>query len=313
MSRWLLALLVTVAGAPLAPARDAVTAIDACLKTLDAGLDVGFARISQRCPDLSASLTASPAAAWLPADWTGNGLSAAGLAELRILLTRPPVAADDVRAPRPERVAAVLAGLTADDHRGLSWWARCKQWLREVLTRPPSGEERGWLRRLIGNLSVPQAVLDAIVGSALAVVVVLAAAIIVNELRVAGLLKPSQRRPASRSRGGRTATTSLLLSAFEGAAPAEQPRLLLELIVARLRAQDRLPPARALTVHELARAAQLPQAADRERLTALTAACERVRFAAGEIPATVLTTALARGRELLAALETPPLQPQGPG
>jgi hypothetical protein len=55
-------------------------------------------------------------------------------------------------------------------------------------------------------------------------------------------------------------------------------------------------------VQELARAARLPDAADRARLQALGAACERVRFSDREIPPQALAGALAQGRELLAAL-----------
>jgi hypothetical protein len=87
--------------------------------------------------------------------------------------------------------------------------------------------------------------------------------------------------------------------------------LLLELIVARLHAQQRLPPARALTVHELARAARLPREVDRERLEVLAATCEQIRFADCEVPAAMRALAIVRGRELLGALERPAMQPQG--
>ncbi|TLY55636.1 MAG: DUF4129 domain-containing protein [Gammaproteobacteria bacterium] len=92
---------------------------------------------------------------------------------------------------------------------------------------------------------------------------------------------------------------------MEHASPFRQPTLLLELITARLGEQGRLPPARALTVRELTRAARLPGESDRERLSELAAACERVRFSGREPAPQALTAALARGRELLAALEAP--------
>jgi uncharacterized protein DUF4129 len=302
MRRWLLALLLTAAAAPLASARDALAAIDACRARLDAGLDVGFTRIAERCPDLAPSLAGSPAAAWLPPDWDkpGNELSAAGLAELRTLLTRQP-AAVSARAPRVARVAAVLAGLAASDHRQRGWWARFRQWLREVLARRPPEEDSGWLKRLLSGISLPQAV----TWSALAGVIALAAAIVVNELRIAGFFGRSRRRSAPAAGDG--AAAQLTLWEVERAAPVEQPRLLLELIVIRLREQDRLPPPRALTVHELNRVARL-EAPDRERLHALTTACERVRFGPRGVAPPTLAAALARGRELLGALEPQPLR-----
>jgi hypothetical protein len=310
MRRWLVALLLTVAGAPLASARDALSAIDACLARLDAGLDVGYARVAQRCPDLAPSLAASPVAPWLPPDWNkpNNELSAAGLTELRTLLTRhAPQAA--VPAPRLAQLRAVLAGLAANDSRERSWWARLKQWLRELLERRQSSEYSPWWQRLFGALNLPQRVLDLVATGALALVVVLAAAIVVNEVRVAR----GRRSPgASSAREYTAAHARRGLDDLERALPAEQPPRLLELVVARLRDQDRLPPARALTLHELTRAARL-EASDRERLSALTTVCERLRFAAQQPTPPALAAALTGGRELLVTLAAPARQRQGAG
>ena len=52
MRRWLLALTLLAAAAPLA-AVEPVAAIDACERQLDRELDVGYARVAQRCPDLA--------------------------------------------------------------------------------------------------------------------------------------------------------------------------------------------------------------------------------------------------------------------
>jgi len=309
MSRWLLALVLAAAGLPGAKAHDARGAIDACLAQLDRVLDVGYQRIAARCPDLTPSLIQSQWAAWLPRDWNqpGNLLSADGLTELRTLLTRQPFAAPDGRAPRVARVAAVLATLQPDQPRG-GWWARFRQWLREALTPPPQRADQGWWRRLITDLGVSQAVLEGIAWGALALVLALVSAVLVNELRVAGLLKGWKRRSA-RGRLGPARPAALTLLELERTGPSQRPRLLLELVTARLGEQDRLPPARALTVHELTRAARLPQESDREHLKELAAVCEWVRFSDRETAPHRLAAALAHGRELLAALETPP--PQG--
>ena len=313
MRRSLLALLLTIAGAPLASAHDALSAIDACLARLDAGLDVGYARITQRCPDLAPSLAASPVAPWLPPDWNkpNNELSAAGLTELRTLLTRPaPERA--VRAPRVAQLRAVLTGLAAGDSRERGWWARFKQWLREILERRQSADDSPWWRRLFGGLNLPQRVLNWVAAGALAVVVVLAAAIVVNEVRVARGSHGRRSRGAPSARARTAADTRRTLEDLERALPAEQPPRLLELVVARLREQDRLPPARALTLHELSRAARL-EPPDRERLNILTAVCERLRFAAQAPSPPALAAALSGGRELLATLAAPALQGQGAG
>ena len=69
--RALLALLLAAAAATAAgvQARDPLQAIDECVTRLDNELDVGYARIAARCPQLAATLGESAFAPWLPADW----------------------------------------------------------------------------------------------------------------------------------------------------------------------------------------------------------------------------------------------------
>jgi len=127
---------------------------------------------------------------------------------------------------------------------------------------------------------------------------------VINELRVAGLLKrrtgPSRRRAI-----GVSASGAQSLKELDGAEPGAQPALLLQLIAARLVAQDRLPPARAFTVRELLKRARLPGAAESGRLAQLATVSEKVRYAADGVTPPVLAAALRGGRELLAALESP--------
>jgi hypothetical protein len=286
-----------------AQAEPALRALEVCIHRLDPLLDVGYSRVAARCPELAPALTASPWAPWLPHDWDrpGNELSAAGLQELRTQLTRPmPVARTP--PPRTARVRTALAGLATAESPRAGWWTRFKQWLRELFTPRQRGADDNWLRRLFGDTGLPQAVLDLIAWIAIGAIVALAAAIVANELRVAGVLR---RRASHRAPGasGLAAARVLTLRQVDEAGPLQQPRLLLELIVARLRAQERLPPPRALTVHELARALRLPRPDDRARFAALTAVCERIRFGGHALPPSMLDSALARGRELLGALD----------
>jgi hypothetical protein len=285
-----------------------IAVIDHCLHRLDPTGDVGYARIAERCPDLATSLASSPYAAWLPPDWNkpSNELSVGGLVELRRLLTRaaPP---SSVPAPRVERLAGVLNELHRNDTQHRSWWARFKQWLREVFTPQPDSEDQGWLERLIGGLDVPQTLRRAIVWSAVFLVLLLAGTVVVNELRYAARSRRGLRRGRHEPGGGELDRPGLTLDDVERAAADQQPHLLLQLIIRRLTEQQRLPPARALTLNELERAARLTDGLDRERLMVLTGACERARFAE-QVSAATLAAALSRGRELLASLEPMPRQ-----
>ena len=304
MSRWLLALVVSLVALPGAHAREAAQVIDECLAKLDPGADIGYARVVARCPDLPGALSQSPVAAWLPADWNrpDNQLSAAGLAELRVLLTQPPIRAQRP-APRVDTVAALLATFVQSERTNSSWWDRFRQWLRGILATRPAPDE-SWLQRLLVKVFTSNAA-DTIVWTSLALVVALALGIIFNELRLAGVIGRGERG-GRRRRAERSPTAAATgLEQIARATPAEQARMLLEFIARRLAEQQRLPPARALTTRELTQRARLPEA-ERASLAELASVCERVRFSGREVPGASLAAAIVRGKSLLAALDLRP-------
>jgi hypothetical protein len=309
VARALLALLLAAAAVPCVQARDALSAIDECVARLDSELDVGYARIAARCPDLTAALRDSPFAPWLPADWErpDNQLSATGLSELRAQLAHESRPELPVRsAPRIERVAPALAAVKPSEGGGASWWQRFKDWLRSVLTARPQPNE-GWLGRWLAGVKLSTGTTQLIAWGSLAVLVALAAGIVLNELRIAGVLRGLDGQRRQRAVEAARASAALALEEIERAAPEQQPGLLLELIASRLAAQDRLPPVRALTARELGQQARLPQESGRARLVELVAVCERVRFSGERVSAASLAAALRGGRLLLAGLDTEPL------
>src|SRR6516164_7576008 len=172
--RALLALLLAAALLPCARARDALAVIDDCVARLDSELDVGYARIAARCPDLPDALAESSFAPWLPADWKrpDNQLSAAGLSELRAQLAHEGTWRETRRPPpRTERVATVLAAVTHGADAGhISWWQRFKDWLRSILTTRAQTDS-GWLRRWLAGIEVSKATTELVTWVALAVVV----------------------------------------------------------------------------------------------------------------------------------------------
>jgi hypothetical protein len=309
VARALLALLLAAALLPCAQAHDALEAIDECVARLDSELDVGYARIAARCPDLSAALGESAFAAWLPADWKrpDNQLSAAGLSELRAQLARESGRGDSRRPPpRTERVATVLAAVTHADAGSIGWWQRFKDWLRRILTTHAQ-TDGGWLRRWLAGIELSGTTTQLITWTALVLAVALAAGIVINELRIAGVLRGRKTRSDARAAAARRGGYAEALAEIEHAAPERQPALLLELIAARLAALQRLPPARALTARELARQARLPEESGRVPLVELVTVCERVRFSAEPVSSASLAAAVRGGRVLLTALATAPL------
>lgn len=306
----LLALLFLTPEFALAAPGGPLAEIDACVDRLDPGLDVGFERIAERCPRLAATLKDSSYGVWLPRDWDrrGNQLSRAGLRDLKTLLLR-----EDARTTAPQlsvaAVPSILATLaTVDEPRTL--WQRFKGWLHRLLNPPPQQSQQSWLQRLFAQLQISASVWRSISWVSLALVVALAVAVIVNELRAAGVWnrRTSPTRATQLARGAQLAT----LAEIAHAEPSEQPRLLLEIIATRLTAQARLPQPRSLTVRELTSAARLPDPLDRARLSDLAGACEQLRYSDRALAPSVLAGALTAGRELLAALEAVSAsQPQG--
>jgi hypothetical protein len=300
-----LALLVAlIAFMPMrpAPAQDAaLQAIDSCLRKLDPDIDIGYERIAARCPDLVRRLQGSGWSAWLPSDWRqpGNDLSAGGLRGLRELLTRPPT--QRIRAPDVASLPGVLAEVAQANPDRNGWWARTKVWLRRIFERREQGQDDGWLTRLIGQNGLSQAVLELTSYAALALVVMLAVVIVVNELRVSGVAGGLRGRLARR-RAAPTASARRDAPSWDAIPPQQRPGLLLELIVARLTEENRLPPARGLTARELTRTARLADERDRERLAELARLSEHVRFSNEEVPSASLAAAIEAGRALLERL-----------
>ena len=307
MRRVLLALVLVLAATPAAVARDALAVIDSCLKQLDPSLDVGYEKIAARCPDLAPALRASPWQAWLPRDWdkSGNELSDQGLTELRTSIVRETRRRAGVRAPRVERVSSVLAALEAGPPEPAGWWARFKAWVRGIVAARAAAGSDSWLARLLGATQLSERVARLIMVAVCAVLIAVAAAIVINELRLAGWLRRRGQTGTGHAAGaGAQPPGACGLGQVAAAAEELRPRLLLELIARRLYEQGRLPPARALTVQELLRAARLADDADRERLRVLAQVSERLRFSNSGPGREALGAALAAGRELLAALAT---------
>jgi hypothetical protein len=279
--------------------------VDKCLTRLDPQVDIGYDRIAARCPEIARQLEQGPWSGWLPRGWkeAGNDLSAGGLTELRESIRRESAAAPPTHPPDVRHLKKVLTaqGIGVNSE---SWWGRFKSWLRSVLETREQPADESWFSRMVSHVGLSQSVIDLIVYATLAVVVVLAGVIVANELRNAGLLP---RRGAAAGRPGR-APASVEPNGqwrdLENAPLGERPRLLLSLIVRRLGELGFLPPAGALTVRELTRAARLSESDDRARLTDLALAAERLRYSAQDVAADSLREALVRGKELLDRLDS---------
>jgi hypothetical protein len=297
--------VVLASGGPAALAQSidegAFAAIDACIQRLDPVVDIGYEKIAVRCPDLAPTLQRTGWAAWLPEGWqdSRNDLSSGSLAELRTLVEAELRNETVARAPRVQKLNEILADLgpASADRSGL--WSRFKQWLRGVFEPSPDEGDEGWFARMRSRIGLSQTVIELVTYVSLGLIVALAALIVVNEVRAAGVLRARRRLKADEEAGLQLAArVQVSWQDFERAALLEKPRLLLELVAARLVVLGRLPPAAALTVRELTRAATLPDESDRLRLNELALAAERARYAQETATPERLDAAVAQGREL---------------
>ncbi len=314
--RTLAALLVLAAPAAAVDAAepDAVAVIDACLQRLDAQLDVGYERIARRCPDLAPALERSGFAAWLPQGWkeSRNDLSAGSLKELRALVTRELATRAATRTPRVARLKEILTELGSTGQQRSGAWYRFKRWVRSLFERAGQQNRESWLSRLVARVGVSDAAIEIITYVALGFVVALALFIVFNELRLAGLLGKRADRSGEHETAAPGAGWQLEWSDVERAPLIDQPRLMLELVAARLTHLRRLPPAGAFTAREIVRAANLSEVEDRRRLQELALTAERVRYAQEHVSPTIVESVMGHARELLTHLEAPDRAPPSP-
>ena len=304
--RWLVAAVLAFGLSAAASAHEdaALSIIDACAARLDAQIDVGYARVVARCPELPAALHGSPWARWLPVAWTDadNNLSVQSLGALHSLVVSELALRVGTAAPEVARLRPILAQLAVTEERR-GWWVRLQSWLRRVLAGSGPGERDNTFARLFDRVSLSQALLELVSCVTVAMVVALAGFIVVNEWRAAGPRIPRTRRKSGCAAPHPEPPLPMSWRDIEGADAAERPRMLLVLLTTRLTAARRLPSCAALTVRELTRVAQLGDAEDRSRLVDVALAAERLRYSAPGAAPAGLAGVIERGRELLARLD----------
>jgi hypothetical protein len=285
----------------------ASSAIDACTQRLDSEVDIGYERIAARCPDLARTLERSEFEQWLPAGWkeSRNNLSAGSLRELRAVVGRELATRPSARTPRVERLNEVLASLGEQREEGGGTWSRFKKWLRELMDRRDRQDRAGWFDRMVSRVGISDAIAEVISYIALGAMVVLALIVVLNELKAAGLLgRRSKSAQDDAPANAPMARPTPVFSEIERAPLAERPRMLVELISAKLTSLRRLPPASAFTARELTKSAELPSEEDRQRLESIALTAERERYAAERVSSALLESAFEQGRELLRNVES---------
>ncbi|MGH8262610.1 MAG: DUF4129 domain-containing protein [Steroidobacteraceae bacterium] len=255
------------------------------------------------CPDLVAAVAASEFGRLLPDDWD-DVISTGRLNELRATLaaSAPPAKATTLAA---DSLHDILAKMEAEQqHTPPTLWQRFKNWLKSLFERQKhKGESESWINWLARHVHlsvtagkiINYALLLLLLGAAIAIVVV--------ELRAAGILTSAGRETARRRAAAAIAGRARLTLADVAAAPlAERPTLLVLLLIERCVATGRLRERSSLTHRELQRAARFEAPADRDAFSAVIHSAEAVRFAGQAPDEQALERAVREGQALLARL-----------
>jgi hypothetical protein len=278
----------------------ALSVIDECVARLDAEVDVGFRRIVLRCPDLAAALERGGLERWLPRDWRDpdNNLSAGGLEELRQLLASELTMRALSRPPSVERLRLALADLGAPARSG-TLWGELERWLRRLGGhREPAKTAEGL--SMLDRIGLAPVATRVIAFAALAGLLAIAAVILLNELRVARVL----RVPSPRRRGAAVQLVRTSAAEVGEVSASERPRVLLAKILERLSRARGLTGLGSLTTRELIRAVPFDDAEAASHLAQLALTAERVRYAARPATAGDLDAAVHGGSALLEKLST---------
>lgn len=304
--RWtvLLVLIGLAAGRPLCALPSGGRAVlEDCARKADASLR-GLEALSHPCPELSAAVSGLGLDSLLPPDWQKTA-SARALADVAALADRyaAPLPRLRLDAARLQSIARTLEPPPAPP----SLWERVAEWIRAWLEPKNRGSSSWW--RLLPRWHLSPSGARLLLETLAALIVVCIAALVVNELRAAGLIGSGRPRPSS-SRPSRTAPpsgeASCDLDALDSVVPRERPGILLRLLVRALTRSNRLGHDRDLTCRELIATARFDSPRQRAQFEQVALLAERARYgdpalAPAGIPEELLAQARLLYSELLAA------------
>ncbi len=258
--------------------------LDRCLSTLNAGAEPvpPYRRLilEEVCPGLAQSVAALPAAGSLsqPLDLQTTPDQ---LRDLRALLgsfRSPPAGVERFDlAALPELLARTLE---VEPKPPVSWWQRFKDWLAQKLRGSGESDYR-WLTQFLKSLDPPEWLADLILRASVAVILLLALAVVVNELRTANLSTWLQRRSRMQRAGRVPAAAGAAKLAWKDVTnlpPAQQPAALLRLVLQELIERGLLPDDQSLTNREMLARLGAAARAHAAAFAELAAAADAVLF-----------------------------------
>lgn len=275
--------------------------LDECVGTLDSDV-VGLEEIEETCPGIRVALE-QLGITDLVADSQLSVMSLDQLKGIHALVQRyenePERAALGV-----DTLAPVLESLRKPPvpEQSLSWFERFKRWLREIFERQnaQSGDE-SWLSRWLDEHPLPELVRWGLIYGSIALVVLLALGIIINEVRTAA--RGRRRKSAAEAAGAVDLRGVAGLAALDSDVAGDRPSALLRMLIATLVKTGRLNGAHSLTHRELAKRARFDDSTQRESFQKVAQLAEREVFSGQDVTSSDASEVLHVGRNLDAQLK----------
>jgi hypothetical protein len=293
----LLAALLGTSSAAAAP----IDTVRACADT--AANAVGIKDLNAACPGLEAALQALGFDRTLYEGWRER-LNRDSLRDLVRL-----EASYRGSTPATELNVSALSGILATLAREQnpapkSWWEAFTAWLRSWL-KSHDADSFSWLDDWLENLQQSATLWHAMLYSLIGLVLIIAAWVVFNELKAAGV--GGKRKPDSVTpRVGAVDDSIGASPALAPVAPADQLSALLRLLVKRLLQAGRLKAERALTHRELVLGSSFDSESQRAAFAAVAATAESVLYGATGTSPEHLRSVLQQGETLLAELPDSP-------
>lgn len=227
-----------------------------------------------------------------------------GLGDLQRLVqryTERPASAGDIPT---DSLAPILESLDEQPRaeQPLTLFERFKRWLRETFQRRQDASD-SWLSRWLDKIDVPETVTSVIVYVLIALVILLALAVLIIELRAAARGQSNGvRRKHAAAGNAPQATKELTLADLDATPPAERPSALLRILVATLVKCGRLRAERSLTHRELLARVSLDDAAQRESFGEVSKLSERTVYGNVRVAPDEIDRVVQAGRALVSQI-----------
>jgi hypothetical protein len=257
----------------------------------------GLEALEEACPGLTEALEASGYLPFISSE-KRDELQPDELGELQQVADRyaEPPADAEVGLASLESVLETMR--KEEDARPLTWFERFKRWLRTMLSRQQQDRDSA-LARWFREFSIPETVRLVILYSSIILIILLAIAVIINELRVAGFFRRGAAPPGHRVVGTDGALIIDATDADLDAASAEaRVPLLLRMLVSTLVKSGRLRAERALTHSELGLRATFDDTEQRECFRRVALLAERIVYGADSVRLEEFEPVVAAGRAL---------------